>query len=207
MNDIHDRPPEPEPGSDRELFLDFANTVELSGGVPTDHVAGPSELRAWLSAHGLIGTSVRTAALEARMAAFRELRDVIRDVVAGLASDARPAPAQVHALNRAMRDGVHYHELQAAEDGAAFTVGQVGDALDLARAAIAGSLAHYIADHPVDRLRVCANDRCRWVFVDRSPGGRRRWCDMSVCGNRAKVARHRARAQSTVKPRSGATPS
>jgi predicted RNA-binding Zn ribbon-like protein len=31
------------------------------------------------------------------------------------------------------------------------------------------------------------------VFYDESPTGRRRWCDMSTCGNRAKAARHRAR--------------
>ena len=44
-----------------------------------------------------------------------------------------------------------------------------------------------------DRLRVCANPSCRWVFYDSSRTGRRRWCDMSTCGNRAKAARHRAR--------------
>ena len=74
---------------------------------------------------------------------------------------------------------------------------QVGDDLDQARSAIAGSLAHYLAEHDLDRLGVCANETCSWLFVDRSPGGRRRWCDMSTCGNRAKVARHRAR-KSTV---------
>jgi predicted RNA-binding Zn ribbon-like protein len=60
---------------------------------------------------------------------------------------------------------------------------------------VAGSLAHYLADHDADRLRVCADDTCGWLFVDRSPAGRRRWCDMRTCGNRAKVARHRARAR------------
>ena len=34
----------------------------------------------------------------------------------------------------------------------------------------------------------------RWVFYDSSRTGRRRWCDMITCGNRAKAARHRARA-------------
>jgi predicted RNA-binding Zn ribbon-like protein len=31
------------------------------------------------------------------------------------------------------------------------------------------------------------------VFRDYSPAGRRKWCDMSTCGNRAKAARHRER--------------
>jgi predicted RNA-binding Zn ribbon-like protein len=74
----------------------------------------------------------------------------------------------------------------------------VGDQLDQARSAVAGSLAHYLAEHDRRRLRVCADDTCRWLFVDRSPAGRRRWCDMSTCGNRAKVARHRARARAAA---------
>jgi predicted RNA-binding Zn ribbon-like protein len=32
------------------------------------------------------------------------------------------------------------------------------------------------------------------VFFDSTKNGRRRWCDMSTCGNRAKAARHRKRA-------------
>lgn len=43
------------------------------------------------------------------------------------------------------------------------------------------------------RLRECDADGCvRW-FVDTSKGGRRRWCSMARCGNRAKVARYRRR--------------
>jgi predicted RNA-binding Zn ribbon-like protein len=33
------------------------------------------------------------------------------------------------------------------------------------------------------------------VFYDTSRTGRRRWCDMATCGNRAKAARHRARSK------------
>ena len=72
---------------------------------------------------------------------------------------------------------------------------QVGDELDQARASIANSLAHFLADHDASRLRTCANTTCGWLFVDRPPAGRRRWCDIRSCGNRAKVARHRARAR------------
>jgi predicted RNA-binding Zn ribbon-like protein len=42
-------------------------------------------------------------------------------------------------------------------------------------------------------LRVCANDDCRWAFEDTSRAGRRRWCDMTTCGNVAKARRYRAR--------------
>lgn len=38
------------------------------------------------------------------------------------------------------------------------------------------------------RVRVCPN--CRWLFLDRSRNATRLWCDMAVCGNRAKARRH-----------------
>jgi predicted RNA-binding Zn ribbon-like protein len=44
-------------------------------------------------------------------------------------------------------------------------------------------------------MRVCANEECRWVFHDTSRSGRRKWCDMATCGNRAKVARHREKSR------------
>ena len=55
-----------------------------------------------------------------------------------------------------------------------------------------------IASGDTDRLRVCANDQCRWIFYDSSRTGRRRWCDMATCGNRAKAARHRARQRESA---------
>ncbi len=36
------------------------------------------------------------------------------------------------------------------------------------------------------RLKVCAAEDCGWLFLDRSKNGKRRWCDMTDCGNRAK---------------------
>ena len=58
---------------------------------------------------------------------------------------------------------------------------------------LAESAARGLVDDDPDRLRVCANDECRWVYYDTSKGGRRKWCDMAVCGNRAKARRHRER--------------
>jgi predicted RNA-binding Zn ribbon-like protein len=45
---------------------------------------------------------------------------------------------------------------------------------------------------PRERLRSCP--RCGWLFLDTSRGGKRRWCNMRVCGNREKVSRHREHA-------------
>lgn len=55
-------------------------------------------------------------------------------------------------------------------------------------AAVARSGAEIIAEGPRARLRLCANPRCGLFFYDTSRTRRRRWCSMTVCGNRHKVA-------------------
>lgn len=39
-----------------------------------------------------------------------------------------------------------------------------------------------------ERLKVCPN--CEWLFIDKSRNRSRAWCDMAVCGNRAKARLH-----------------
>jgi predicted RNA-binding Zn ribbon-like protein len=46
------------------------------------------------------------------------------------------------------------------------------------------------------RVRRCASPACVLLYHDVSKAGRRRWCDMAVCGNRAKAAAHLARSRS-----------
>ena len=194
-----DHEAQPEPAADRELFAEFANTLHLHDGEPDD-IGDAASLRAWLAARGLMRENRALDAVDEALPAFHELRALVHAVTKRLVEEGAPSATQLRRLNDVLRDGLHYHQLRPDDDGSRFTVGQVGDELAQARAAIAGSLAHYIADHDIGRLRICANDECSWRFVDRSPTGRRRWCDMRTCGNRAKVARHRARKREAASP-------
>ena len=67
---------------------------------------------------------------------------------------------------------------------------QIGWPAALAR--IAASLAESLAHEPHDRLKLCANPGCLWVFADRTKGNVRRWCNNATCGNRDRVRRSRA---------------
>ncbi len=70
------------------------------------------------------------------------------------------------------------------------TVGGKSTSLDTATA----RSALMLATHPEpQRLKICAN--CEWLFLDRSRNRSRMWCDMAVCGNRAKAKRHYHRRQ------------
>ena len=192
MTELHDA--WPEAACQPELFIEFANRLKLSPAeAPPD--ADVAALRSWLTAHGLLKGRAANTRLERELPAFRELRSLVRDIAARVGDGEGPTRSQLSAVNRVMRDGLHYHALRATDGDRRFTMEPVGDELQQARATVAGSLAHYLADHDEHRLGVCADETCRWLFIDESPAGRRRWCDMRTCGNRAKVARHRARAR------------
>jgi predicted RNA-binding Zn ribbon-like protein len=59
-------------------------------------------------------------------------------------------------------------------------------------AAAALGLAVLVAEDGLERLGVCAHDRCWDVFVDTSTNTCRRYCS-DTCSNRANVAAYRAR--------------
>jgi predicted RNA-binding Zn ribbon-like protein len=195
----------PEPSEQDELFVSFANTLHRTRGRIGDDVPDAGSLLDWLREHGLVsarGRATEAARLrrdpeeaERRLERFRHLRDLLHVAAADLSEAGDVAPEQITAINHILRHGLHYHQLKPDPGGTRYEITQVGDRLDQARAAVASSFAHFLADGAASRLRVCANDGCRWLFVDRSPAGRRRWCDMRTCGNQAKVARHRARAR------------
>jgi predicted RNA-binding Zn ribbon-like protein len=80
----------------------------------------------------------------------------------------------------------------------AATLRRSGDrpqALDIATARSALLL---LAQPEPERLKICPN--CHWLFLDRSRNRSRAWCDMAVCGNRAKASRHYHRNREEKRP-------
>lgn len=52
------------------------------------------------------------------------------------------------------------------------------------------------------RVRCCQSEQCVLLFYDTSKNRSRRWCDMAVCGNRAKAAAHYQRRRQSSRPHS-----
>lgn len=63
-------------------------------------------------------------------------------------------------------------------------------------AATARSAIRLLSEQETERLKICGN--CGWLFIDRSRNRSRMWCDMAVCGNRAKASRHYHRRKKEV---------
>ncbi|MBO0870833.1 MAG: CGNR zinc finger domain-containing protein, partial [Micromonosporaceae bacterium] len=70
--------------------------------------------------------------------------------------------------------------------------GRGTDRLTLPLLAVAWSAAQLLTTLPPSAVMACPGPGCGWLFHD--PRGRRRWCRMQWCGNRAKARRHAARS-------------
>jgi predicted RNA-binding Zn ribbon-like protein len=64
---------------------------------------------------------------------------------------------------------------------------------DRIAAHLAMGLAELVVAGEMERVRTCAAQPCRSVFVDLSRNRSRRYCDSRTCGNRLHVAAYRAR--------------
>ena len=76
-----------------------------------------------------------------------------------------------------------------ARDGGVQLIGTASTLLvTLARDAV-----HLFGGEAAEHIRQCQSPTCTLFFVDTSRSGDRRWCSMSGCGNKAKVAEFRRR--------------
>ncbi|POA63523.1 CGNR zinc finger domain-containing protein, partial [Pseudomonas sp. DP16D-R1] len=60
-------------------------------------------------------------------------------------------------------------------------------------AALAQDAVRMFGGEAGDHIRQCQSPTCTLFFIDTSRSGDRRWCSMSGCGNKAKVAEFRRR--------------
>jgi predicted RNA-binding Zn ribbon-like protein len=136
----------------------------------------------------------------AEAAIFRRFPQAARSLCAesGLFDSAGPEADVAPALLIALRESIdrHFRAMAGGTDNnqtladllikiAAILGGTGSSPLALATARSALRLC---AAPERERIRVCA--ACGWLFLDRSKNRSRQWCDMLVCGNRAKARRH-----------------
>jgi predicted RNA-binding Zn ribbon-like protein len=187
-----------------ETAFDFLNTLELDNGALVERLTDFDVAVDWLASNGVIqdrarfGTSVKAA--EDRAAALARLvktRTALRDVAHAVAHDDVPERTAIEVVNGALNSRERI-ELVASKDGVRLGHSHVGNPVDDVLARIAEPIVREIGAGHDDRIRICASDTCRWIFYDESRSGRRRWCDMATCGNRAKARRHRERQKDTT---------
>jgi predicted RNA-binding Zn ribbon-like protein len=187
------------------LCLDFVNTVDPR------HAPGRREyldsypaLVAWGSHAGAIDADqaerLRRAAAAQPAEADRVLGRAIRmrEALYPLFSQPdrrrRPEPEDLAVLQAELARALASFRLSWSPAGFGWEWDQASSGLDRVLWPVAWSAADLLAQGPLERIRECPGQgTCGWLFLDLSKNASRRWCDMRVCGNRAKARRHYAR--------------
>lgn len=149
---------------DVDLLVDFLNSFDEEE--IGEALPDDAAARAWFRAHGLPATKV--VAAEARR---------VRDALRAAADGRTPKPADLALVPLHATGGEGGLALASPHPLGTF----VGTAVRLA------------LEGRWDRLKLCDMDTCRYAFFDGSRNRSGRWCDMSVCGNRAKTRAFRER--------------
>jgi predicted RNA-binding Zn ribbon-like protein len=201
------------------LGLDFLNTVAVPVDTKVDWLTSGGDLLAWLNQAGPVPDDVmddfRKSAvpgeLDAIAAQARALRNwfklfVYRHMGSPLEPNAlhelKPLNqllardeevGQIVVRNR-LREGEHDRGQKKREtSGLAWRRQRRWHSPQSLLFPIARSLADLVCVEDFTYVKACEGPSCTLLFVDRTHGHARRWCSMTVCGNRAKQAAHRNR--------------
>ncbi len=187
------------PAPSEELCLSFANTRFWRGSEPaaTEQLATAKELRDWLASHAAMPArnGRQSSDVDALFDAAITLREAIYRIFLAIGEGRSPPRGDLEIFNRALAETPQRLGISARGGSYAWIVAAPSASLGAALAPVVWSAADLMTHAAERRIRRCANDKCQWVFIDRSKGGTRRWCDMNSCGNRAKAHRHYARTK------------
>jgi len=175
--------------------------VELLGGYgDLLRFAEQSQL---LDAQGarLLARSVNPAAAARALRAARELREALAAVLYGYLEGRVPATADILVLERRFHDAERHRELRWESEAAGSPArarlqwqwGRSARAADFPVWLVAHAASQLLSSQSMERMRACGAETCRWLFLDTSKNHTRRWCNMRVCGNRAKARKFQQR--------------
>lgn len=176
-----------------DIALDFVNTRVRAREGEVDLVDTPEQMTRWLNAAGLTADNAVWNWRE--MAAAAELRDAVRSLMQAVIGGDRPERDALDQINR----NLSRYDLNwklVLENGA-YRLADRDAALtpDMVLGLLAKHAAELLASEESQRVRVCADPDCILMFKDTSKSGRRRWCSMQTCGNRAKATTFRTNAE------------
>jgi predicted RNA-binding Zn ribbon-like protein len=182
--------------------LDFCNTIAWDADGPRgpDRFATYLDVVGWGVESGMMdrraATRLREAAAadprgaERALGRARDARRYLHSVFVGPARSVPADPVAVAQVNRLLRGALEEMTLVQSEGGFRWGWPKPESDLDRVLWPVLWAAGRLLTEGDLARVGECANPTCGWLFLDTSRNGRRRWCDMAHCGNRAKARRH-----------------
>jgi predicted RNA-binding Zn ribbon-like protein len=153
-----------------------------------ERLLDPESARDWLVESGLATPEIEVD--ERGLERLLELRAIVRELM-DANHDGEPDHDASARLGRVAAE--HPVELVAGPDGSLGLDLSPAGSVDEVIAQMVGIVFRAQLESQWERLKICAADDCRWAFYDRSRNRGGNWCQMGVCGNRAKNRAYRAR--------------
>jgi len=172
------------------LSLNFVATVRHRGAEPRDLLIAPEALPKWLHLAGLFHIDTTPSQNEYEEAVL--LRESIHAAVQSIILNAQPESGDIARINLAAAFPLAVPQLHT---NAASVAWETDNPVKACLAVIARDAITIMTGAERNRLKRCESGGCRMLFLDNSPANRRRWCAMSICGNREKIRSHRQRKQ------------
>jgi predicted RNA-binding Zn ribbon-like protein len=171
--------------------LDFLCTLGSRHVRPTERLREPVDLDRWLDAAGL---SVAQRASRLDLEDARQVRETVNRLTRATLAGEAPAEQDLRDLN-----GWACRPSLAAQVEPSLERRWVAEhPVQAALALVAREAVELLTSPERMLIRECAAaPQCSLLYLDRSRAHRRRWCQMEVCGSRAKMASYRHR-QSTA---------
>ena len=184
------------------LCLDFVNTVEKRPTEPRELLQTYADLAAWSRQSRILSPREERALVgRARRApdGARKVLERARSLREALfAIFSRGTEYALDDLREALPTAYRHPVLRTGPSGRGHDLVWEDDpkALDRMLGPVLRSAVALLTSKELDRVRVCGADDCDWLFLDESRSRSRQWCNMAVCGNRAKARRFYQRQRS-----------
>lgn len=185
-----------------DLCLAYANTCDWRGQTPPhETLHSYSDLFDWCLEHELIETTHHRQLIEwaqskpdlADQLFFHAIS--LRELIYSLfylhsTAGAVAVSTELQRFNQILMNTPRRGPLAGRAEGFYLVIDSAQIRAEVLLAPVIWSMADLLSDVNVQRVHCCENAECRKLFLDQSKTGKRRWCSMQSCGNRAKARRH-----------------
>ena len=193
----------PAESVDAERVLAFINTLSSRPTpAPVERLGSYDALVAWAREQHLVSAAAAERLLaEARkhphqaalvLSRAKEFREALKGLAAAIDAGEQPAAEVLGTISDALATAYANGRLVPHEGTLQWVAGAEDD-LERIVWEIGRAAGRLVVSPRLARLRACAAGDCGWWFVDDTKNRSRRWCDMTLCGNREKLRRFRSK--------------
>jgi predicted RNA-binding Zn ribbon-like protein len=166
-------------------YEDLLRWAWTEGALPREEAR---DLRAWGRAHPRVAARLLQEA--------KALREALATLFLAVAAGERLPARELERLDAACRAARGAQTLRAAGGAAAWEWREAPAGPERPIHAAALGASALLTSPDLDKVRLCGDDECGWLFLDTSRNRSRRWCSMEACGNRNKARRFYRRSVS-----------